>query len=102
MITLPQFFTTKETAFLLADRFKSLRLAAGYKRSSLASKAGVSEASLKRFESTGQVSLKNLLRLAHALDRLQEFTELFTPAPAATLDQLRQQTAGKTRKRGVR
>lgn len=99
---IPNLLTPQETAVLLADRFKELRLEAGFKRSTLATRSGVSESSLKRFETTGQVSLQNLLRLAHALGRLEDFTDLFVPPPATTLDGLRKQTSGKTRKRGFR
>ncbi len=94
--------TPQETATLLAGRFKELRLEAGFKRSTLAGKAGVSESSLKRFETTGQVSLQNLLRLTHALGRLEDFAGLLSPPPAATLNGLRRQVLVPKRKRGIR
>ena len=87
---------------LLAERFKELRLEVGFKRSTLASQAGVSESSLKRFETTGQVSLQNLLRLTHALGRLEDFAGLLIPPPATSLTSLRKQVSGKMRKRGIR
>ena len=99
---IPNLLTPQETATLLAERFKALRLEAGFKRSTLARQAGVSESSLKRFENTGQVSLQNLLRLTHALGRLEDFADLFSPPPAATLASLRKQVSVKTRKRGIR
>ena len=102
VIMIPNLLTPQETATLLADRFKALRLEAGFKRSTLATQAGVSESSLKRFETSGQVSLQNLLRLAHALGRLEDFADLFTPPPATTLAGLRQQSVAKDRKRGIR
>ncbi len=98
--SLPNLLTPPEAAQLLAVRFKALRLQAGYKRSTLAERAGVTPASLKRFEGTGQVSLTNLLRLAHALDRLPEFADLFVASQAASLAELREQTHKKTPKRG--
>ena len=85
---------------LLAQRFKTLRLQRGYKRSTLAQRAGVSEASLKRFETSGLVSLKILLRLAQAMDRLTEFSELFLPLQAQSLAQLREQEHKKGPQRG--
>ncbi|VAW39586.1 hypothetical protein MNBD_DELTA03-952 [hydrothermal vent metagenome] len=102
MINLPNCLTPSETARGMADNFKALRLQAGFKRSTLARKAGVSEASLKRFETTGMVSLQNLLLLALAVDRLSEFSDLFALAPASTLAELRAQTAAKIPKRGRR
>ena len=101
MVTfLPNILTPSETEKLLAVRFKNLRLQAGYKRTTLAQRAGVTVASLKRFESTGQVSLKNILRLAHALGRLPEFAELFAASQANSLDELRDKALKKTPKRG--
>ncbi len=97
---LPNILTPPETEKMLAVRFKNLRLHAGYKRATLAQRAGVTVASLKRFETTGQVSLKNLLRLAHALDRLSEFAGLFGASHAASLAELRDQARKKTPKRG--
>jgi transcriptional regulator with XRE-family HTH domain len=100
LTSIPALLTPPETEQLLAERFKTLRLQAGYKRTTLASRAGVSPASLKRFETTGQVSLKNFLRLAHALNRLPEFAELLTPPKANSLAELRELVRQKTPKRG--
>lgn len=98
--SLPNLLTPPEAEQLLALRFKALRLQAGYKRSTLAQHAGVTLASLKRFEGTGQVSLTNLLRLAHALGRLPDFADLFVAPQAASLAELRDQTKKKAPKRG--
>lgn len=98
--SLPNLLTPPEALQLLAVRFKVLRLQAGYKRSTLAQHAGVTLASLKRFEGTGQVSLTNLLRLAHALGRLPDFADLFVAPQAASLAELRDQTKKKAPKRG--
>ena len=48
-------------------------------------RAGISGASLKRFETTGAASLDLVLRLAFALGRLEDFAEAFRPQEAATL-----------------
>jgi transcriptional regulator with XRE-family HTH domain len=97
---LPQLLTSSEIQTRLASRFKVLRLAAGYKRATLAQRSGVSEGSLKRFENSGEVSLKNLLRLSHALGVLQEFTALFQPPNAGTLAELKASVDKKMPKRG--
>ena len=57
----------------LAARVKALRLARGWKQATLAARSGVSLASLRRFEPTSQVSLQHLLKLAFALNRLDDF-----------------------------
>lgn len=80
--------TPNDTAQLLAKRIKELRLLRKWKRATLAERAGVSEASLKRFERTGQVSLESFLKLAFALGRLDELTTVLAPPPAASIREL--------------
>lgn len=56
---------------------KSLRKLMGYTQHELAQRSGVSYASVKRFEQTGDISLVHLLKLANVLNRLTEFDVLF-------------------------
>ncbi|RPI59785.1 MAG: XRE family transcriptional regulator [Planctomycetaceae bacterium] len=89
-----------ETGKLLADRAKALRLLKGWTRNTLAQRAGVTAASLKRFETTGKASLELLLKVAHALSHLDEFSKLLQPPPAQSIEELEQRTAKPTRRRG--
>lgn len=89
-----------ETEKLLARRLKALRLQAGYKRTTLALRSGVSAASLKRFEESGQISLQSLLCLAYALNRLDEFNTLLMPPAATSLAELKRRSSETTPKRG--
>jgi len=91
--------TPEDVARQLAERVKILRLRRNWKRATLAERSGVSEASLKRFERTGHISLENLLKLAFTLDRLEELTTLFTPAPATSIKDL-ESLQGNMPKRG--
>ena len=43
----------------------------------LSQKSGVAYASIRRFETTGEISLTSLLKIAHALDALKDFENLF-------------------------
>ncbi len=86
----------------LGAKAKALRLTAGWKRTTLAERAGVTEASLKRFERTGQASLELVLRVAFALGRLTEFEGLLEPPPARSLDELERRLERPLPKRGVR
>jgi len=86
----------------LAKRIKQLRLLAGWKQVTLAERSGVCLGSLKRFEHTGQASVENLLKICHALGRLDEFDALLRPAAAEPLAQLEARYDGPTRKRGSR
>ena len=71
--------TPEETMQDLAQKAKSLRLEANLTRAGLASRSGVSSESIKRFENTGEISLKSLLNLAQALRRIADFENIFSP-----------------------
>ena len=88
-----------EMSQLLAGRIKNLRLLRGWTQVTLAQRAGVTAASYRRFETTSKASLELLLKVAHALARLEEFDQLFQPPPARSIEELEQRTAPK-RKRG--
>ena len=60
----------------------------GLKQTTLAARAGVALPTLRRFEQTGEVSLKYLMRICHALGRLDEFEKILRPPPAATMAEL--------------
>jgi len=60
----------------LKERFKAKRLSLGLTQEGLANKSGVSLGSLKRFETTGQISLESLLSLAFVLDCLDDFLNI--------------------------
>jgi transcriptional regulator with XRE-family HTH domain len=92
----------EELAVKLGARAKALRLLAGWKRATLADRAGVSEASLKRFEQTGQASLELVLRVAMSLGRLAEFEGLLGPPPARSIDEMERPLVRSLPKRGVR
>jgi transcriptional regulator with XRE-family HTH domain len=73
----------------LAEREKTLRKSHDLSQKELAERAGVSLGSLKRFETSGQISLESLLKLAYALKSLAGFDGLFPPDTAPkSLDDL--------------
>jgi len=80
--------TPEDTAKELAKKIRDLRLGKNWKQSTLAERSGVSLASLRRFERTGQASVQNMLKLCFALGRLDEFDLLLEPARASTIDEL--------------
>jgi len=89
-----------EMGSLLAGRVKALRLIKGWTRSTLAQRAGVSAASLKRFETTGKASLELVLKVAHALAWLEEFRKLLQPPAARSIEELERRSAKPVPKRG--
>ena len=65
----------------------------------LAARAGVKFATYRRFEQTGEISLKGLLQVGFALNALTDFDALFAQKQYHTLDDvLNEQSV--TRKRG--
>jgi HTH-type transcriptional regulator / antitoxin HipB len=92
--------TPEQVGKTLAGRVKELRLARGWKQATLAQRSGVSLASLRRFEESGRVSLQNLLELAFALNRLDDFDALFQAPRASSLAELEAGEKQTARKRG--
>ncbi len=92
--------TPEQVSAALAARAKELRLAKGWKQVTLAERSGVSLASLRRFEESGRASLRNLLKLAFALGRLDDFDTLLQQPRASTMAELEAGEKRRTRKRG--
>jgi transcriptional regulator with XRE-family HTH domain len=61
----------------LAQRTRALRKEQKISQSELAPRANVSLGSYKRFETSGQISLDSLLKIAFILGRLTDFETLF-------------------------
>ncbi len=76
------------------------RLALNISQKTLAEQSGVPLSTLKRFEQSGEVSLKTLLDIASGLDALEEFGDLFPEPEAMSLDQL--ETRARQRQRAGR
>ena len=62
----------------IRNRFRTRRKEQRLSQAALAKKADVSLGSLKRFESSGELSLTSFIKLAFALGYEQDFEELFT------------------------
>ena len=92
--------TPEQVGVALAARVRELRLARSWRQVTLAQRSGVSLASLRRFESTGRVSLQNLLKLAFALNRLDDFDALFQQPRASSVAELEAGERGSGRRRG--
>ena len=93
--------TTQEIRQTIADRFRRRRLDHhNWPRHYLASKSGVTESTIKRFEKNGQITLENLIRLAQAMDSADELLRLFPLPSLQTIAELEQRS--KQRQRGRR
>ena len=96
-----QFRTVPQIQRILADRVRQLRLDQNLKQSTLARRAGVTLASLRRFEQKGEASLGLLLRIAQALGRLDDFDGILHPPPARTMAELEERSTRAGRRRGA-
>lgn len=67
----------RDRRLALRDRFRARRKEHKLSQATLAKKSGVSLGSLKRFESSGEVSLSALIKLATALGYESDFDKLF-------------------------
>jgi len=83
-----QWHSPEEVARLLSRRLRDERLRREWTQETLAGRAGVSLPTVRRYEQTGRTTVGNLLKLCHALSRLDEFAELLKPPPAQSLAEL--------------
>jgi transcriptional regulator with XRE-family HTH domain len=86
----------------IALRLRERRLELNLTQKGLASKAGVSLGTLKRFENSYEISLKHLIMIALVLDSTEEFEQLFTKRQFESLDEVLETTKVKKRQRGSR
>lgn len=70
--------TPKSIMEEIKDKFKQKRLSLDLTQEGLSTKSGVSLGSVKRFETTGQIALESLLKLAFVLECLEDFQNIAT------------------------
>ncbi len=73
-------------AMQIADRVKTRRLELNLTQEALAARAGLKFSTYRRFEQTGEISLRGLLQIGFALNALAEFDTLFGQRQYQTLD----------------
>lgn len=73
--------TAEELDLKLAQRVRNIRKRRSISQEKLALMSGVSYGSVKRFESTGQISLLSLTKIAMALDIADELRNIFSQVP---------------------
>lgn len=88
-----------DTRLQIAARVKARRLELDLTQEGLAARAGIKFATYRRFERTGEISLKGLLQIGFALNALSDFDALFAQKQYRSLDDVLNEQA-VTRKRG--
>ena len=77
------------TVYELVKREKAARKKKKLTQRQLAERTGVSYGSIRRFEQTGEISLFSLVKIANALDCLEDFNELFKKPPVTDIRNLK-------------
>ena len=84
--------TPEELDQKLAQRVRKIRKRRSITQEKLASISGVSYGSIKRFETTGQISLLSLSKIAIALDLADELRNIFTQVPYKDIQEVINET----------
>ena len=75
-----------EKSIQIASRVKTRRLELNLTQEGLSNRAGIKFATYRRFEQTGEISLRGLLQIAFALNAMTDFDVLFAQKQYRTLD----------------
>ena len=84
--------TSEELDQKLAQRVRNIRKRRSISQEKLAAMSGVSHGSIKRFETTGQISLISLTKIAMALDIADELRSLFLQVPYRNIQEVLNET----------
>lgn len=83
-----QWETAEEIDKKLAERVRMLRKRRKISQEELSRKSGVSYGSIKRFESSGMISLLSLTKIATALGCTDEIRGLFSEIPYNSIEEI--------------
>lgn len=83
-----QWETPEEIDFDIAQNAKRLRKRLGISRQKLSEISGVSYGSIKRFETSGNISLVSLTKIAIALDDVGSIKRLFSEVPYKSIEEV--------------
>ena len=84
----------------IAERVRCRRLERNWTQKLLAARAGIPLATYRRFESEGEISMRNLVLIGIALNAEDDFIRLFSTENYQSLDELLSASENKKRKRG--
>lgn len=84
--------TAEELDQKLADRVRNIRKRRSISQQKLAEMSNVSYGSIKRFETTGQISLISLTKIAMALGIADELRNIFSQVPYRSMEEVLNET----------
>ena len=80
--------TSDEINLEVAKNARKIRKRLKWSQEALSKRSGVSLGSLKRFESTGNISFLSLTKIAVALDAVDGIKALFTEVPYKSIEEV--------------
>ena len=80
--------TPAEMAANVAARFRKVRLSRKVTIKKLSESSGVPYSTIRRFESTGEISFLSLVKITSALDEDHVITDLFTDIMPRTIEEV--------------
>ena len=80
--------TPQEVEELVASRIRMIRKRKKMSQVKLSEKSGVSLGSVKRFENTGDISFKSLIKISIALGIEYELIDLFRQVPYESIEEV--------------
>jgi transcriptional regulator with XRE-family HTH domain len=86
----------------IAERVKDRRLERNLTQKAFTKRAGIGYDAYRKFENTGEATLRNLVLCAIALDDVEGLTQLFTKKSYQSIDEILKIQEVKKRKRGSR
>jgi len=84
----------------VADKVRQRRLEMNLTQSGMANKSGVNISTYRRFESTGEISFFNLVKIATALNMTEDIHNLFSKRKYSSIDEVINADKINSRKRG--
>jgi len=85
----------------VSAKVKEKRLKRNLTQKAFAKRAGVGYDAYRKFESTGEITFRNLILCAIVLDDVEGFTNLFIQKTWQSMDELLKSQYEKKRKRGL-
>lgn len=86
----------------ISAKVKTRRLEMNLTQEGLASRSGISYGTYRRFEISGEISLRNLVMVAMALNCVNDFDKLFSMPTYRSISDLTELNKIPTRKRGTK
>lgn len=80
--------TPQQTSMIIAQNFRDIRKRKKVSVKALAQRSGVGNSSIRRFESTGQISLKSLIAIASVLGIQGQLEDLFSDIPPTSIEEV--------------